>query len=235
MASTIASGISNIPKVLFTCIEIIDKIVDLVSTAAESSYILHQTTVIRKILEEIESNGLTLSPSVQESIGLISQKLDHCDKCIDKMFDRKLSRPRDILGSRHYRNKLAKMREDLNSCLHTYNATSITQIMCEQQGVKFPTISKEETGPIPGKPQGMKAVKRAHNRIMVQWEAPSENSEAISCYEVQYRRRWKRWENCGKTTSTQHIVDGLSADTNYWFQVRAVNTKDFPGRFCEEI
>lgn len=62
MASIIASGILNIPKVLFTCYEIMDRILDLVSAAAEidgdCSYILQQTTVIKKMLEEIESNGL---------------------------------------------------------------------------------------------------------------------------------------------------------------------------------
>ena len=235
VAAEVASG----AKLLLCCFETLDRIIELVSVAAENdkscSHLLGQTAVIKKALESLDMTQVKLSEPVKVGMEFIWQKLANCDDYINDMFDRKLSRPRDFIQSRHYHRNLEQMKSEIDSALTTFNTTMLVQSMHEQQGVKSFILSKEDTGSIPSKPQNMKAAKRAHNRIMVQWEAPSENPEAISCYEVQHRRRWERWQNCEKTTNTEHVVHGLSADTTYWFRVRAMNTKDFPGRFCEEI
>lgn len=239
VAEAVETGLTG-AKVLMCCFETIDRIIDLVSVATindqNCSHILSQTAVIKKILQSLGTTQVKLSDTVLLGMDFILKKLGNCDKFIDDMFDRKLSRPRDFIQSRHYRRNLERMRSEIDSALTTFNTTLLVQMTCEQQGVMESLIlSETKTGPIPGKPQDLTAAKRAHNRIKLQWNFPSTNHQTIGCYEVQYRRRWKQWESYEETSNTNQVIYRLSADTTYWFRVRAVNTKGFPGRYCEEI
>ena len=79
--------------------------------------------------------------------------------------------------------------------------------------------------------------KRAQDRIKLSWSQPDKNAEAVSHYEVQYRKRWQAWEvyKCAKITKIDVVIAGLSSDTKYWFRVRAVNSMGYEGWFSEEI
>lgn len=235
MASTIICGAA---KSFFCCFELIDKICELVRVAAENDrsceHILSQSELIKAML--LDLSELELSRTVIACIENLEKKLNNCDQYMSAMSDRKLAKPRDLLQSRKYRGDLERLKKEMDSALLVLNTSLVVQSLAHHQKAEISNRSTE-TGLIPGKPPSLRVEKRAHNRIKLVWDAPSENPEVVSKYEVQYRRRWKRWddEECVTITVPNCVVDDLSSDTYYWFRVRAVNENGFPGRFSDDV
>ena len=114
------------------------------------------------------------------------------------------------------------------------SAAQMSQLLLQQGGIG-PTGKEECTYKIAGRPQNLEVTKRSHNRMKLCWEAPNENVECVSHYEVHYRRRWKKWVEPIKAENTSLVVCGLSTDTKYWFRVRAVSSDGHEGRFSSDV
>jgi len=239
-----ANSIKSVATSFLTCFGIIEKICKfsvIVRLAAKNDkrceHVLSQTELIKEIL--IDLHRLELSRTVISAIRKLEVRLKNCDQYMAKMSDRSFPRTRDFLQSAGYCDDLEQLRKEVDSALLALNTSMLVQSLADHQGANNSVWSSdlEETGLIPGKPHSLRVVKRAHNRIQVVWDAPSENPEAVSKYEVQYRRRWNQWDDkeCATVTAFKCVVDGLSSDTHYWFRVRAVNTKAYPGRYSEDV
>ena len=221
---------------LTCCIEIIDKIVELVSIARDNDghcrHILRQTEVIKAIFNDLE--GVSLSDAVKTSVDFVHEKLTNCDEYMDEMLDREFCVPRQLLHARKYRRDLCRLKSELDSSVSTFTAALGSQSIRQQQGINH-SGNIEQTGPIVGRPLNLKVSKRAQNRIKLCWNIPTEKAKNISHYEVYHRRRWKKWAEPETTTNVHHVVKELSADTKYWFRVRAVDNDGYYGRYSEDI
>ena len=64
--------------------------------------------------------------------------------------------------------------------------------------------------------------------LRADWTAPDDNGEAITDYDIQYRKdidtTWTDWEADTISTDTFAIIDGLDENTRYTIRVRATNS-----------
>lgn len=242
MAEAVARVIApEVVKMIPCCFEIIEKILEAMKIAKENdercNHICGQVSVVKRILGELERMSQTAA--VIEAVSFLHQKLTVWDKYMNEMFDRKFSRARDFVEGRKNGRVLMRLSREIDSAVLTLTAAVTTQHAAQQQGI-YPTsapANQKITGSIPGRPKQISVTKRAQDRIKLSWSQPDKNAEAVSHYEVQYRKRWQTWEvyKCAKITKTDVVVAGLSSDTKYWFRVRAVNSMDYEGWFSEEI
>lgn len=230
--ATAALAVSKLPF----CIEIIDKILDLIDFAKENDehcrHMLGQIEVIRSILVDLQK--IPLSEAVQKSIDFVCVKLANCDQCMDDIMDQDFCFPRQVLLARKYRRNLRRIKSEIDSAITTLNTAQASQILLQHAGIG-PTRETKCAARIPGRPEDLEVTKRAHNRIKLCWNAPNENAEYVSQYEVHYRRRWKKWVEPICTKNTHLVVCELTADTKYWFRVRAVSGESYKGRFSSDI
>lgn len=214
----------------------LDRMVDLIDFAKENDehcrHILGQVEVIRKILNDLQKIGLT--EAVKSSIDFLCDKLVSCDQCMDEILDQDFCIPRQVLRARKYRRSLRRLRSEINSAVTTVNMALNSQLVCTQAGMG-PERESETSRRTPSRPENVEVVKRAHDRIKLSWETPNENAECVAYYEVHCRRRWKKWFQPIVAKNDDLVVSGLSADTKYWFRVRAVSNEGYVGRFSSDI
>ena len=216
----------------------LDCIIDVIEKVRDKNdrlkAILRQIELIRITLNLAYS--LELSESAIQSIQNLEEALATCGRYVNELLDAKLPLPTDFLFARRYSRNLDRLRTELNEAVSQLNLAFTVQNTAHLQGRFTSSLpSVEETGPIPGRPSDLKVPKRAHDRLLLTWQRPT---EAVSSYEVQHRRRGKPWGEIlsveisdSDSESINYTLNDLDSDTYYWFRVRAVNARGHPGRF----
>ena len=235
---------ASVLKGICSCIQIVETIAELIEKAEQNDDHLHdildRTRIIRKTLEQAKQ--LELSEGTQDAIDTIEKKLKKCDDYINLLMDRSFRIPKDILLAHKYNRNLKKLEKELEGTVQLLTLSFTVQNTTHLQNrfLSPSVVSDKKTGPIPGKPRDLNALKRAHDRIMLVWRAPIENLESVRNYEVNYRRKGKPWEEpivieANEGPDHSLVVNDLSSDTYYWFRVRALNDCNYPGRFSEYL
>ena len=176
-------------KVLSCCFDIIDKIIEAISIAAENdttcAHILDEAGVLNGILKNLKEGNL--SESVIAAVEYCEKKLKKCNVYLDKMLDRSMSRPR------RYRCDLEQMKNEIDSAhLALVKDVSVQNVLQQQRADLSARSSKEEVCPIPGNALELQVLQRAH-----------ESPDAISHYD---QRRWQSWKHSEKTAKEVHDV-----------------------------
>ena len=238
MAVHVIGGACAALKVVTTALTSLDCILDVIEKVRDQNerlqHILGQIKQIKTTLDLAYS--LELSEAAIKGIQNVEERLASCGRYVNGLLDVCLPLPDDFLFARRYSKNLDKLETDLDRAVNQLNLAFTVQNTAHLQGrftSRLPSV--EETGPIPGRPVDLKAPKRAHDRLLLTWQRPTENSEAMSSYKVQYRRRGKQWGEIlsvdSDSESVNYVLNDLDSDTYYWFRVRAVNARGYPGRF----
>ncbi len=236
----VAVDVASVIRVPFTgCLDLIDKIYTCICEAQDNDghcgHIATQAQVVKATLTDLERLNV-ISDAVYHSVHLLERNLQKCEQYIDSMCDRKMSRPKDFLRSRTYSRDLQALRKDLDSACTTFTASTCSQLLLHAQNVPVGVSDSKTSFPVPHKPREFHVSKRAHNKVQLCWETPSDDPDTASRYVVQYRKRWGKWVSCAeKPTTTKLTITGLSADSKYWFRARAENRDGVAGRFSDEI
>ncbi len=89
---------------------------------------------------------------------------------------------------------------------------------------------------LPGAPQCLRvSSKRTASLIKIRWQEPSYHAHAVHHYEMQMRSKKTGWAQIATSRKLSAEATKLSADTKYFFRVRAVNGSGRAGDFSEEL
>lgn len=89
---------------------------------------------------------------------------------------------------------------------------------------------------VPGPPQRLRvSSKRTPSLIKIRWVEPERSAHAVDHYEMQMRTKKSGWAQIATSRKLSAEAKNLSADTKYFFRVRAVNGRGRAGEFSNEI
>ncbi len=133
------------------------------------------------------------------------------------------------------------VRVDVERTLMSVDGTTVCAVRARVQGVH--PVAGATSGAltsaenvVPGAPLWLRvSSKRTASSIKIRWQEPSYHAHAVHHYEMQMRSKKTGWARIATSRKLSAEATKLSADTKYFFRVRAINGSGRAGNFSGEL